>query len=191
MKTRAEIIAYFRSVSDDLAQLADSQRWNMLAYLFRMARLESDKLSAAPVAIREFVRRQAIAAPVGYWDFDVAHDRLFADEHTAALFNLDKDAGRHGASLTEWQRAVHPGDVDHVAAQLMHSIETGSEYNPRFRVVTPDQSIRHVEAHGRCLFDAQGRPLRFPGTIRQVSAGATRLSEIEIDVIMKRGRQTH
>lgn len=191
MKTRAEIIEYLRSSTADLADLADAHRWNMLAYLFRMARLESEKLVAVATDLRHSTRPEAVTTPLGYWDLDVSRDRMFSDEHTAALFNLDKDAGRRGKSLTEWQRAVHPDDIDHVAAHLMNSIETGSEYNPRFRVVAPDQSIRYVEAHGRCLFDAQGRPSRFPGTIRQVSVGAARPSEIDIDLLLKRGKPTH
>lgn len=190
MKTRAEFLDYVRAISADLARLADSQKWDMLAYLFRMARLEADKLTAAPTDVRQSTRRQTEAAPLGYWEWDVVHDRMFGDERTAEFFNLDKDAGRRGLPLSEWQHAVHPDDTDHVAAQLMNSIEVGSEYNPKFRVISPDQTVRYVEAHGRCLFDTQGRPARFPGTIHRIHQ-APHVTEVDIDLMLKRGQRTH
>lgn len=190
MKTRAELLEYIRTLTADLAHVADDQQWDMLAYLFRMVKLEADRISPGSTLHRLPLPEPVVSKP-GYWHWNVTHDRMFGDEHTAAFFNIDKDTGRRGSPLSEWQNAVHPDDQQHVGAQLMGSVETGSEYNPRFRVIAPDGTIRHVQANGRCLFDPQGRPTRFPGTIRQVTAGAARLSEIDIDVILKRGRQTH
>lgn len=191
MKAKADILDYIRSASQDLSNLAEAHQWNMLSYLFRMTKLEAERITPATTIERPLTAPKPVTAGSGYWDWDVSRDRIFGDEQATGYFNIEKDAGRDGTPLSEWQKAVHPDDVDYVAAQIMSSIETGSEYGARFRVIAPDQTIRHVQANGRCLFDPQGRPSRFPGTIRQVPAGAARLSEGDIDIMMKRGQQTH
>lgn len=191
MKARSEILDYIKSVSGDLSRLADSFHWDMLSHLFSMARLEADRIEPSLQHAAKISLPKAASNLAGFWEWDVIHDRLFGDEVTADLFNLDRDAGRRGAPIEEWKSAVHPDDLDYLVTQLMNSVETGSEYNFRFRVVAADQTIRHVQANGRCLFDPQNRPTRFPGTVRQVPAERAVLTDADIDVIMQRGRQTH
>ena len=47
-----DVLEYLRETSHELAALADKDRFESLAYIFRMAALDADKLLAQPAAAR-------------------------------------------------------------------------------------------------------------------------------------------
>ncbi|MEI7990515.1 MAG: PAS domain S-box protein, partial [Chloroflexota bacterium] len=101
------------------------------------------------------------AAQMGVWDLDLQTNKLVWDEHTYQLF------GEHNTDFSEpheiWNHRVHPADLAQVDEMAALALRGEREYNPEFRVVLSDGSIRHIKAYGQVVRDADGTPLRFTG----------------------------
>lgn len=54
-----DVLEYLRETSRELAALADKDHFESLAYIFRMAALDADKLMAQPIAVRAARGREA------------------------------------------------------------------------------------------------------------------------------------
>lgn len=66
---------------------------------------------------------------------------------------------------------MHPEDRAAQLANLQQALAGDvSEYNTEFRVIWPDQSVRHIKANGMVQRDAAGRPLRMLGTNWDITA---------------------
>ena len=109
------------------------------------------------------------AGMVGTWDWSIATDTVYCDAQLSALCSVDPNVGEEGAPLSEYLKAVHPDDVGRLQAAIECAIATGEKLSQDCRLVQRDGSVRWVIARGRCLYDSQGTPLRFPGAVVDVS----------------------
>lgn len=67
---------------------------------------------------------------------------------------------------------VHPEDRERVNAGVMQALggANGGEYSCEYRAVPPgDESVRWVTARGQAFFDAEGRAIRFIGTVMDIT----------------------
>ncbi len=120
---------------------------------------------------------------VGTWDWDVANNRVTADDQFAALYNLDPLRVGLGLPIEEFLRAIHPEDVQRVGDEIATAMRDGTAYKSEYRLIGPDAQVTWVVASGRPRLDAQGKVYRFPGVVMDVSeqrrvAEALRESEI-------------
>jgi PAS domain S-box-containing protein len=107
---------------------------------------------------------------VGSWDWDVVADRVTADVEFARLYGVDPDEARVGARLTRFFTAIHPEDLPRVEAEIGAALATGEPFESDYRLQQPDGRARWVAARGRVTFDADGRPVRFPGISFDIDA---------------------
>ena len=125
---------------------------------------------------------------VGTWTWDVAADRVVADEPIARLYGVDPDTAKAGAPIAEFFAAIHPADVAQVQARINEAICTGNLFKEEYRLIGGDRAIRWVLAEGRCEISADGRPLRFPGASFDVTEGKVieqQLHELNLDLERK------
>lgn len=118
---------------------------------------------------------------VGTWDFDVAANRVVADERFAEIYGVDPAIAREGAPLSEFFQAMHPDDAARVGGDIQRTLETRIPFRSEYRLIQSDGQIRWVSAEGRIVTDADGR-LRFPGVtfdITQRRAADAVLAETE------------
>ena len=78
-------------------------------------------------------------------------------------------------------------DLARVSQAIARAIETGEVYEAEYRLVQLDRSVRWVAAKGRCAFDHDGKPDRFPGvtvdiTQRKTTEHALRSSEERLTI---------
>ena len=67
---------------------------------------------------------------------------------------------------------VHPEDRERVNAGVMQALAgvNGGEYSCEYRALPPgDDSVRWVTARGQAFFDAERRPVRFIGTVMDIT----------------------
>jgi PAS domain S-box-containing protein len=100
---------------------------------------------------------------VGTWDWDIARDRVVADERFAELYGVDPALARKGAPLSEFFKGIHPDDADRVEKEIQRALETKGSFRSEYRLVQADGGIRWVAAEGRVVAGADGRSVRFPG----------------------------
>ena len=97
------------------------------------------------------------AAAVGWdWDVNTGRDTWFGDLTTT--FGIPGDT-YHG-KVEDFRRRVHPDDRDIVWNAVAHARKTSTMYNPTFRLVREDGTVRWVTAHGRFYYGANGEAVR-------------------------------
>jgi PAS domain S-box-containing protein len=106
---------------------------------------------------------------VGWWDWNVAADRVVANAAFARMYSVDPQEAVAGLPLSAFLDGVHPADRDAVAAAILGVVEAGGEYQDEYRLLHGDGTVAWVFARGRC-YHRDGKPIRFPGVSLDITA---------------------
>ncbi|MDB5623244.1 MAG: Signal transduction histidine kinase [Devosia sp.] len=106
---------------------------------------------------------------VGTWDWDIAGDRVTADEKFAVMYGIDPAAAKAGVKMEAFLRAIHPEDCGRVSDEIHKALAGGSAVRSEYRLISSDGTPRWVIASGRPRLDAQGMATRFPGVVVDVT----------------------
>ena len=63
------------------------------------------------------------SAYVGAWDWDIASDRVVADERFARMYGVDPVAAREGAPIEVFRASVHPDDADRLGEDIQRALD--------------------------------------------------------------------
>lgn len=147
------------------------------------------ELRASQVALAKTEERLAFAfaasGTFGWWDWDVANDRVYAGEHFARMYGVDIDVAAAGAPIATFIGGIHPEDRAWVGADIERALSQGGDFSAEYRLATSDGSVRWIHARGRCYRDAEGRSVRFPGVALDVTG--RRAAEIRKDALVQLG----
>lgn len=104
------------------------------------------------------------ASHTGVWEWNLASDDVWWSEQIPRVV---------GGALQPTMRAlaelVHPGDSSRIAAALGRVRQEGLGFREEFRVLTAGGHVRWLAAEGTARLDADGRPARVVGTVRDVT----------------------
>ncbi len=104
----------------------------------------------------------------GVWETDLSTGRLNWDDRMLEIYGISREAfdGRRAT----WINCIHPEDRS-IALERVdpNAIEAEAGYRNEYRIVRPDGTVRHIEAHGQLETDAEGRPIRLVGLNRDIS----------------------
>lgn len=106
---------------------------------------------------------------VGVWDWDLVTDRLKTDARLAKLYGVDAALAERGEPSAAFLSQVHPEDVERLRAEVAQAVRSGDAFSSEYRLVDVEGRIRWVAAQGRCTYGAEGRAVRFPGVIFEVT----------------------
>lgn len=112
----------------------------------------------------------AAAGSLGWWDWDIPADRLYAGERFARMYGLDPAEAAKGAPLAAFVDGIHPDDRDRIGERVQHAVATAGDFSEEYRLCHADGTVSWVHARGRCFHDAGGKPARFPGVVLDVTA---------------------
>ncbi len=114
--------------------------------------------------------RMAIeSANMGIWDWNLITNQLTWDAGCKAIFGLPPEAD---SSLERFYEGLHPDDRDRIQQVIAKSLtqKSGGNYDVEYRVIgLQDRVERWVRAKGQTYFDGDGNPLRFTGTILDIT----------------------
>jgi PAS domain S-box-containing protein len=125
---------------------------------------------------------------IGTWDWDVPNDRVYADDRFARLYGVDPQKAKSGAPVAEFLKTMHSDDLGRVQAEISAALSTGGDFNVEYRLLLSDGSVRWVVAQGRCTFDEEGKPSRFPGVsfdITDRKIAEERLQQLNLELERK------
>ncbi len=106
-------------------------------------------------------------AHVGNWDWDIQNDQVLWSEEIYRIFGLARsDFERTYKSFFEF---VHPDDRQKVQAAVDATLTENAAHNYEHRIIRPDGEERIVHQIGEVRFDEMGKPLRFIGTVQDVT----------------------
>jgi PAS domain S-box-containing protein len=129
-----------------------------------LLRTRAEEALRASQARFEFVLE---AANLGAWELDLTSLRAWRSPQHDAIF------GYH-ALLPEWTydmflEHVLPEDREEVARKLRQATDRGVDLQFDCRIRRADGAVRWISAQGKSLPDAEGRPLRLSGIVRDVT----------------------
>ncbi|HVI02587.1 MAG TPA: PAS domain S-box protein [Enhygromyxa sp.] len=109
------------------------------------------------------------AASMGTWDWDVAGGKVSWSDDIEAMFGLDP--GSFAGTYEAYLELVHREDRDEFEVAIARALanEGGDDFVLEHRLLCPDGVTRWAMSFGRVLRDERGDPLRFAGTIRDIS----------------------
>jgi PAS domain S-box-containing protein len=118
--------------------------------------------------LNERLRLALRSSNFGVWEMDVATRRLLWDDRMCELYGIPRED--FDGSRDFWRLRVHPLDREYAFQQVDRSIGGAtSSYDLEFRIIHPDGSVRHIEAHGYLQRDPGGNPLRLVGLNRDIT----------------------
>jgi PAS domain S-box-containing protein len=106
---------------------------------------------------------------VGTWDWDVLANVVTADDRFAHMFGIDPLRAGLGVEIEQFIGAIHPSDQPRVTEEISAALASGNDYHSEYRLLDAEGVIRYVVASGRPRLDAEGRAVRFPGVVVDIS----------------------
>jgi PAS domain S-box-containing protein len=107
------------------------------------------------------------AAEMGSWDVDLPSGRTYWTPYQEIIFGYEP--GQPDRSYFDWERRVHPDDLDWVHKATDKARDTHEDLAIQYRIIWPDGSLHWVDSRGRFHYDAQGQPIRMVGVITDVT----------------------
>ena len=101
------------------------------------------------------------SAKMGIWDWDIKNDNLQWDGGMYRLYNIK--ALEFESIYVGWLSRLHPEDRNEVNDIMQNAILHKEEYNPIFRILWKDSSVRYIEASGIIERDEHGKAIRMIG----------------------------
>ncbi|MEW6266723.1 MAG: PAS domain S-box protein [Thermodesulfobacteriota bacterium] len=106
-------------------------------------------------------------ARVGNWHYEVKTGQAYWSKTAAEIYGFS-DVDRLPLGWKH-EALVHPDDLALVKANIDLAWRTGSPLDFEYRIVLPDQTIRHIHSLARCQMDETGQVLAASGTIQDIS----------------------
>ncbi|NUQ21828.1 MAG: PAS domain S-box protein [Gemmatimonadaceae bacterium] len=141
----------------------------------------------AALRLAEEHQRTALdVSAIGSWERDIDDGRVHWSETLERIHGLAP--GTFGGTVESYQRLLHPEDRERVLA-AMRAGAAGEDQHLVYRIVRPDGVVRWLEAHGRVIRDASGRPRRTIGIATDITE--RRKAEDRALLLAEAGRVIH
>jgi PAS domain S-box-containing protein len=129
----------------------------------------------------EQVRLSKEAAELGTFDMDLEKGTMHWDERCRTLFGIS-----HQEPVTyekDFAEGLHPDDRERILKvidQLYNRTVSNGDYDVEYRTIgAKDGVIRWVRAKGKVYFNTQDKPVRFIGSVLDITEKVTALQQIE------------
>lgn len=110
------------------------------------------------------------AADIGIWTWDLTDNTLIWDERLHSLYQVPEELKLSRIDYAFWQSRCHPEDLQKTELALNIAMQGGEAFDVQFRVVLPDGGIRYIQSSAVVEFDHIGKPIRFVGINRDLTA---------------------
>ncbi|PZO38314.1 MAG: hypothetical protein DCF19_16685 [Pseudanabaena frigida] len=101
------------------------------------------------------------SAAIGIWEWDTTNNCLIWDVRTYELYDVNPDL--YTDAYSAWVSRVHPSDREFVENEARSALNGEKDYEPEFRIVLPDGSIRYLKAYSLVQRNDEGAPQRMIG----------------------------
>lgn len=155
---------------------------NFLGYISACTDITENKLNQHQLQTAlEKVRLSKEAAELGTFDMDLEKGLLDWDERCRTLFGIT-----HHNTVTyekDFVEGLHPDDRERVLKVIDRSFNksiSNGDYDVEYRTVgAEDGIIRWIRAKGKVYFNGQQKPVRFIGSVLDITEQVTAIQKIE------------
>ncbi|MGO8933666.1 MAG: PAS domain S-box protein [Terracidiphilus sp.] len=116
----------------------------------------------------ESLREAQSIAGLGSYRLDIDSGKWTSSDVMDQIFGIDKEFDR---TVEGWAALIHPDDRSRMLAYFKDEVLGQCKpFNREYRVIRQsDGAVRWVHGLGRLELDVQGRPVKMPGTIRDIT----------------------
>ncbi|MBD2178958.1 PAS domain-containing protein [Pseudanabaena sp. FACHB-1998] len=101
------------------------------------------------------------SASIGIWEWNIANNFLIWDERTYELYGVNPV--HEPDAYLAWASRVHPSDRQFAENEVQLALSGTKDYEPEFRILLPDGSIRYIKAYALVQRNDEGLPQRMLG----------------------------
>jgi PAS domain S-box-containing protein len=101
------------------------------------------------------------SAALGIWDWDVVQNILTWDDRMYELYGIKSN--QFTSVYEAWSNSLHPDDRNVTELAIQQALTGEKDYDPEFRVVHPDGTIRFIQGYAVVQRNAQGEVQRMVG----------------------------
>lgn len=120
----------------------------------------------AETALQESEERFQLAirgTDAGIWDWNLLTNQVYYSPRWKQMLGYEEDEIQN--DYTEWQRLLHPDDLEHAMATVQDYMEGRTrDYELEHRLRHKDGSYRWILARGAAVRDVYGKPYRMVGS---------------------------
>src|ERR1043165_146744 len=106
-------------------------------------------------------------AHIGNWDFNVRTQELYWSPEMFALLLKQEATGEKG-NLADWEKLVHPQDIETVRMAMVKALKTRKPTSAEFRIVSGGTET-WLLGHANIVYDEKGRIQRICGTLQDIT----------------------
>ena len=114
----------------------------------------------------KLIQAQKIAK-LGYWEFDLVNDTEYWSDKIYDIFGLEKGIVEESREFIK--KMVYEDDMPEILRKSQAAIATNSEFFTENRIRKPDGTIIWVRQIGNFTKDKSGNPIKFEGTIQDIT----------------------
>jgi PAS domain S-box-containing protein len=113
----------------------------------------------------ERLRLATEATELSTWDLDLITDEIIHSPRLSEIFGHDNTVHVTHPKMKE---QLHPADQDMVRKAFKKALDTGI-YKYEARVIKPNGDICWIHTRGKVIYDADGKPVKMIGTLRDAT----------------------
>ncbi|MGL5026648.1 MAG: PAS domain S-box protein [Shewanella oncorhynchi] len=117
----------------------------------------------ALITASNHLSKAAEVAKLGIWSWDLLNNSLEWNERMFAIYDHPLSLQEKGLTYEHWRMRIHSDDIDFAEAKLKAAVEEKDQYDPIFRVVRTDGTIRYVQAGAQIERDITGQVTKVIG----------------------------
>jgi PAS domain S-box-containing protein len=126
--------------------------------------IETEHLKSGLFDKMNEVQRVAV---IGSWEWDLKTNHVWWSDETYRIFGVTPQD--FIPSFEANGKFIHPDDLARYQKSFEHSIQTREPLAYDCRLVANDGQLKHCHAGGMCHYDDSGQPIRFIGTIMDIT----------------------
>jgi PAS domain S-box-containing protein len=107
------------------------------------------------------------AGQMGDWEWIIQTGEVRWSTALEAVHGLAP--GAFAGGFDDFQRDMHPDDRERVLAYIERCLDERCDYRIEYRIIKPDGALAWIEARGKLIVDAEGRPERMTGICMDVT----------------------
>jgi PAS domain S-box-containing protein len=128
--------------------------------------------------LRDQLSIAADVAHMGVWTWQPENNELWWNGRMFDIYQQDPALALSGLRYQHWQERVHPDDLAATESALQSALAGTGQYEPIFRIVTPDRGVRYIQGAATVERKADGSPWRMTG----INLDITEQRELEMQL---------
>ena len=136
----------------------------------KAVQLELERTNETLRTAQEQLIKASEVAELGVWSWDINKNIHHWNPKMYEIYELAPAQGDEQVQHASWRKRIHPDDVAAVEAALERTLTENTSFQYVFRIITPRQGIRYIQAAGSADHAENGTPIRMTGINRDITA---------------------